>query len=89
VRDPLSHFVSGFTEAATRRHKREINEMLQGGKPVAPFTIDRFISVLEQLVTGDFRSFMGQESSHVYPMSEQLALIQPQVRSPHQEIVCP
>ena len=78
VRDPLSHFVSGFTEAAMRSNQQKMKQ-LNAGKAVAPFTIQSFVQFLEQLVTG--HGALKNAGFHMHPMSE-LALIQPQVHLP-------
>jgi hypothetical protein len=80
VRDPLSHFVSGFTEAWVLSYKLQIKH---AGKPVAPFTVQSFVQFLEQLVTGHqlANGALKNTGFHMYPMSE-LAHIQPQVEGP-------
>lgn len=80
MRDPLSHFVSGFTEAMTRSNIPKV-KALNAGKPVPPYTIQRFMFFLDRLVTGHVRSVLKSSSFHIYPMSE-LALIQPKVPLP-------
>ena len=80
MRDPLSHFVSGFTEAMLRSNMDQI-EQLHAGKPVAPCSIQSFMYFLERLVTGHVTSLTQNHGFHIYPMSE-LALFQPQVRLP-------
>jgi hypothetical protein len=79
VRDPLSHFVSAYTEASTRMHMKRLRK----GAKFKPCTIKTFMNFLEKLLTGSIRSILRNEAYHLYPMSE-LAIDQPRVRLPHE-----
>jgi len=80
VRNPLSHFVSGFTQSWVRSHPGQV-EQLERGEIVAPYTVEDFRHFLGELLTGKAGALLPGPrplshvvyGAHFMPMTELLA----------------
>ena len=79
VRDPLSHFVAGYTEAMVRAR---VTGRVTPAHTEGPWTGSKVRQLLVALVRGDTKTLQewgGREQYHMYPMTR-IAQAQPQVR---------